>query len=1108
MSRSRKTRSAAALIAAAVLLVMAPRLGAVVNQIDGTIVPVQINTCPGDLIGCIQTGLNYGEGIVSGIPPTGQPNPVDAILDANTGPETFLVPEVAGSFVTVNFRLLQEGAGFENIFGWYNVGEPHIRYPAVPSCAYGQRSTYEAATESGGVISGEYTFSIDFAAEFSAGRYKGKQIGFYLVTPEGSYNRSNDRFDGVYVRNCATDPDDRGTLVSGGALDDDNVDEGDGHDDDNGFGRIYYTESKLNNDGNYVHYLVYRSKANPDHFYFGFEDLFRGGDNDYEDTMVKVEGLVPTCQPAAEVCNGVDDNCNGTADENLFRACASACGGGEEQCSFTNDNDPSNDWMGCTAPVPALFETCNGLDDDCNGEIDEGLVGSPCVSSEQCVGTTLCQSGGWVCDAPARTAEVCDGIDNDCNGTADDNVTRPCSSACGTGVESCNFSADGNAANDWAGCTAREPVAELCNGLDDDCNNAIDDGLGSSTCTAPSGCTGTRTCQGGRWVCDAPAPQAEICDGVDNNCNGQIDEDVTRSCTSICGTGMEACDPNNTGSWINCSAPQPVTEICNGKDDDCDGAIDNGVGTDGACQNGGCTGLRVCRDGGWLCDAPKPQPETCDGKDNDCNSLIDDGVLRACSSACGLGQEACVFSDDGDPSNDWHGCTAPPVAKEVCNGVDDDCDGGIDNNLPPGKQCTIGGCLGKERCTGGKWVCDAPIPGEEICDGLDNNCNGEIDEGLTRSCANDCGFGSEVCDFVDDNDDTNDWSGCTAQQPEDEVCDGVDNDCNGVVDDAAAGALLPGEGEPCDHSSGKTCLEGATKCVGGKITCVGAIPGFPEICDCKDNDCNGEVDEGDELCPPNTQCVACGCRVACGGGEFGCPQGFLCSEGYCLPNKCAGVTCQAPERCIDGECVDPCADVDCKAEEVCMGGFCVADNCYGMGCPVGEVCLQNACQKPPCAGVQCHEGDYCKDGVCKPSCGPALCGSGGARCEDGICLPNPCADITCNQGIRCIDGVCDTACNGKTCGEGRLCEKGACIDDPCVSVACPSGERCQQGQCISPLTFAGRRVDLLAAGGGGLSCGVATTSAGAKSMTPLLVLLGVFFLCRRRRQRRGGEVRR
>jgi hypothetical protein len=558
--------------------------------------------------GCIQTGLNFGEGYADPTSVPQLPGPVHAVLDANTGPETFLVPKVGSQYNTVTFRLIQEGAGFENIFGWYNVGEPDKRFPAIFSCRGGNRSTYEAPTYSGSVLVGGYVATVDFQAEYVAGRYKGKQIGFYLISPEDSANRNA----GGAVNNCATDPYDLGTLTSGGPIDDDNFDENDGQDDDNGFGRVYYTESKLNNDGNYVHYLIYQSKQNAMHFYFAFEDLFRGGDNDYEDTLCKVEGLVPTCQPQQEICNGVDDNCNGQIDENVFRPCSSACGTGQEQCFFSNDGNPANDWQ-------------------------------------------------------------------------------------------------------------------------------------------------------------------------------------------------------------NCTAPQPTGEICNGLDDDCDGFVDDGVPTGGACSANGCTGQLVCTGGTWVCNAPTPTTEICDGVDNDCNGLIDDGVTRACSSACGTGQEQCVFSNDGDPTNDWQSCSAPQPSPEVCNGVDDDCNGAVDDNLGQGPACSIGGCTGKMVCIGGKMVCDAPTPSSEICDGLDNDCDGQIDENLIRPCMSKCGFGTETCQFTDDGDPTNDWVNCTALQPEAEVCDGVDNDCNGVVDDN-----VPGEGEPCDHPSGKTCKQGQTKCVGGKITCVGA----------------------------------------------------------------------------------------------------------------------------------------------------------------------------------------------------------------------------------------------------------------------------------------------
>jgi hypothetical protein len=871
------------------LLVPTP-LSAVVNQVDGQVVPLSPNTpCPGNMVGCLQSGLNYGEGInPPGSPPT-LPGPVDAVLDANTGPETFLVPTLSGQYNQVKFRLLQEGAGFENIFGWYNVGEPNKRFPVIFSCEGGNKSTYEPPTAgAGGVVSGGYEVTVDFQAEYLAGRYKGKQIGFYLISPEGSANRGA----GGYVNNCATDPYDLGTLSSGGPVDDDNFAETSAPDDDNGFGRVYYTESKLNNDGNYVHYLIYQSKQNPQHFYFGFEDLFRGGDNDYEDTMVKVEGLVPTCQPQQEICNGVDDNCNGQIDENVFQACSTSCGPGQEQCQFTNDGNPQND-------------------------------------------------------------------------------------------------------------------------------------------------------------------------------------------------------------WINCTAQKPVPEVCNGLDDDCNGTADDGVPNGGACSVSGCTGVLKCIGGSMVCDAPSPTGEICDGKDNDCNGKIDDGVTRPCSTICGVGTETCSFTDDGDPLNDWINCTAQQPTTEVCNGKDDDCDGSIDNNIPATK-CSIGPCEGQMQCIGAKMVCDAQTPSSEICDGNDNNCNGQVDENLIRPCLSKCGFGTETCQFTEDGDPTNDWVNCTAPQPQSEVCDGVDNDCDGVVDNN-----VPGEGEPCDHPQGNTCTQGKTKCVGGKITCVGATQATTEICDCKDNDCDGEIDE-DNPCPPNTKCIKCGCRISCKTGEFGCPKGFACVEGYCIPDVCAGVTCKADEKCVAGQCISVCEGVTCKNGQVCQAGVCVEDNCYGKGCPAGQICIDNKCQQHPCDGVTCGKGQYCKDGKCAPSCGVITCGEG-SRCVDGQCLDDPCFGNGCGNEVPCVDGQCDLKCRGVVCPRGQICRKGACIDDPCQVVRCYGGdEQCRDGQCISPRTYIGQRSEILATGAGGAACAYGG-GGGAGLPLALLLLVGLAVYRGRRQLRSCGS---
>src|SRR5262249_50411753 len=117
-------------------------------------------------------------------------------------------------------------------------------------------------------------------------------IGFYLITPE--------------------DPANKGAGLPGRA-----INCGDFKQDSAGkslFGFIYFTQKDLNNDGDFVHHLVYTSKSTPDRFYFGFEDLFRGGDNDYEDMAMRIDGLTPPCVPSTEVCDGVDNDCDGLID--------------------------------------------------------------------------------------------------------------------------------------------------------------------------------------------------------------------------------------------------------------------------------------------------------------------------------------------------------------------------------------------------------------------------------------------------------------------------------------------------------------------------------------------------------------------------------------------------------------------------------------------------------------------------------------------------------------------------------------------------------------------------------------------------------------------------
>ncbi len=146
------------------------------------------------------------------------------------------------------------------------------------------------------------------------------------------------------------------------------------------------------------------------------------------------------------------------------------------------NGDPED---GCECTVSTNGERCNGADDDCDGSTDEGV--SPpvglCSSTGVCAGTTPSCSGvsGWECNYPSGTYEdpemSCDSLDNDCDGALDEALTRSCTTACGPGTETC---VDGS----YQGCTASgSGGAETCNATDDDCDGSVDEDADCGDCT-------------------------------------------------------------------------------------------------------------------------------------------------------------------------------------------------------------------------------------------------------------------------------------------------------------------------------------------------------------------------------------------------------------------------------------------------------------------------------------------------------------------------------------------------------------------------------------------------------------------------------------------------
>jgi hypothetical protein len=678
----------------------------------------------------------------------------------------------------------------------------------------------------------------------------------------------------------------------------------------------------------------------------------------------------------AETCDGTDEDCDGAVDEGFDAGApcgVGACGGGQKIC---NEDGAGTH---CSTAALATDETCNGMDDNCDGQIDEGIVyqdplhlgnlkevGARCTGLGVCGGGivicaddgTACCSWDPACGAPALNEEICDGVDNDCDGEVDEDATD---------FNSC-------------GVCAPEPI-ELCNGIDDNCDQVVDeawinpDGPGEGEgegeddgdedggpYLADACVVGLGVCEGaGRYGCneagdgivcvgeiDDEDQGDEVCDGADNDCDGEVDEGLGLGddCTSGLGeclaTGVQVCGDNDD---VVCNA-EPAEgnddELCDGLDDDCDGEVDNGFEVGGDCGVGACEG------GLWECDGEgdrrcttagqAAEVESCNGIDDDCDGVIppnegdvdEDGALD-CEELIACGVDA--FDDR----------TVAPGAPELCDGVDNDCDGQVDEDFVGlGDGCGFGRCAGTLVCDvddllSRNLICDGLGPRPEVCNGVDDDCDGllpveelDLDDDGFAGCEGDCNDLSELvspaieerCNGIDDN--------CDGEVPADEadgdgdrwlICDG---DC--ADDDPTT---YPGATQLCDGVD-NTCsddFDASTEedededdflaCEDCNDDDELTYPGAPERCDGLDNNCNGLPDEFEP--------------EVCNGIDDNCNDEV--DEGFDVGAECTGdeglcsffrgeIECDGPEDTICS--ADPGgSDTQARAEE-CNG---VDDDC-------------------------------------------------------------------------------------------------------------------------------------------------------------------------------------
>ncbi len=181
------------------------------------------------------------------------------------------------------------------------------------------------------------------------------------------------------------------------------------------------------------------------------------------------------------------------------------------------------------------------------------------------------------------------------------------------------------------------------------------------------------------------------------------------------------------------------------------------------------------------------------------------------------------------------------------------------------------------------------------------------------------------------------------QEPAAELCNDLDDDCNGEVDDGE-----PESGEACDTGMPGACAMGLTQCSAGAVECVEQVAASAELCDGIDNDCNGTVDDGN---PEGGAACLTGLSGACSAGTQQCMAGTL---------SCVQTTAQAPSETCNNALDDDCNGLVDDGCDTCSHDVCVEGVALVSGC--------NACATAICAADPfCCNNTW--DGICVTAVG-------------------------------------------------------------------------------------------------------------------------------------------
>ncbi len=388
-------------------------------------------------------------------------------------------------------------------------------------------------------------------------------------------------------------------------------------------------------------------------------------------------------------------------------------------------------------------------------------------------------------------------------------------------------------------------------------------------------------------------------------------------------------------------------------------------------------------------------------------------------------------------------CSAAAPTAEVCDGVDNDCDGATDDGTcDDNNACTSEVCSGDAGCVSSKLdglACDAD---GDLCTDGDGCVNGTCVPGGAKSCDDGNPCTTDSCDAK---------TGCGHSDDDGAPCDD-DNPCS-VGDSCAASACKAGVAKVCD--SGQPCVSANCNVATGQCVFSNAPTG--KACDdadaCTQSDaCGGGVCGGSKVpCDDDNGCTSDTCSAdkgcvytpaggACDDGN-GCTVGDVCGGAGCVAGKIKG--CDDANPCT----VDACAPATgaCGHDGVPLAGkACDAD---GSVCTKDDGCLGGVCKAG--AAIPCDDGNLCTNDACDAKAGCVYSEVGAKACDDG----NPCTD-----GDVCAGGSCKGG-GAKSCDDGNACTAEACLQatGKCGVIAVPDGTSCgdKGGQCKSGACLGG-----------------------------------------------------